>query len=66
VQCYPSATEALRSIQEGSVHTRELMLQLTEAQREQAWQEVETELRRLEEPNGCELPGESLIAVGVK
>jgi SAM-dependent methyltransferase len=66
VQRFPSATKALSSIQETSVHTRELMLHLTEAQREQAWQEVERALRRLEGPNGCELPGESLIIVGVK
>lgn len=66
VQRFPSATKALSRIQEGSVHTRELMLQLTEAQRNQAWQEVERALSRLEGPNGCELPGESLIAVGVK
>jgi SAM-dependent methyltransferase len=65
VRRFGSAGEALRSIQEG-LHTRELMARLTEAQREQAWQETESELRRFEGPDGCELPGESLIAVGTK
>jgi SAM-dependent methyltransferase len=65
VQRFASAAEALCSMQEG-LQTRELISRLTEAQREQAWQETETELRRFEGSNGCELPGESLIAVGTK
>jgi SAM-dependent methyltransferase len=65
VRRFASAAEALRSMHEG-LHTRELMSRLTEAQRDQAWQETERELRRFEGPNGCELPGESLIAVGTK
>ena len=63
---YASASEALRHMQELSVHTRELMSRLTEKQRAQAWQETERELHRFDGPNGCELPGESLIAVGTK
>jgi SAM-dependent methyltransferase len=63
---FASASEALRHMQERSVHTGELMSRLTETQREQAWQEIERELHRFEGPNGCELPGESLIAVGTK
>jgi SAM-dependent methyltransferase len=63
---FASAAEALRHMQELSVHTGELMLRLTETQRDQAWQEIERELHRFEGPNGCELPGESLIAVGTK
>ena len=66
VRRYASASEALRHMQERSVHTGELMSRLTETQREQAWQEIERELHRFEGPNGCELPGESLIAVGTK
>jgi ubiquinone/menaquinone biosynthesis C-methylase UbiE len=40
--------------------------ELPEGQREQAWAEVEQQLRRFEGPNGCELPGEMLIGVGTK
>ncbi len=57
---------ALRGMQEASLHTREWMSRLTEAQREQAWQDTERELYRFDGPNGCELPDESLIAVGTK
>ena len=65
VRRFASVAEALRSMQAG-LHTGELMSRLTEAQREQAWQEIEREVRRFEGPNGCELPGESLVAVGTK
>jgi len=40
-------------------HTRD-------AEREQAWAEIEQQLRRFEGPNGCEVPGELLIGVGTK
>lgn len=65
VRRFASGADALRSMQE-ALHNGELMARLTETQREQAWQETEFELRRFEGPNGCELPGESLIAVGTK
>jgi SAM-dependent methyltransferase len=65
VRRFASAAAALRGIQEG-LHTRELMARLTETQREQAWQETESELRRFEGPDGVELSGESLIAVGTR
>jgi SAM-dependent methyltransferase len=65
VRRFASAAEALRSMQE-VLPTRDVMSQFTETQREQTWQETEPELRRFEGPNGCELPGESLIAVGTK
>jgi len=39
---------------------------LRNAEREQAWTEIEQQLRRFEGPNGCEVPGEVLIGVGTK
>jgi hypothetical protein len=39
---------------------------LGEAQREQAWVEIEHQFSQLEEPNGFEIPGEFLIAAGTK
>ncbi len=39
---------------------------LGEAEREQAWAEIERQLSRLEGPNGVEVPGEFLIGVGTK
>ncbi len=39
---------------------------LGDAEREQAWAEVEQQMRRFEGPNGCEVPGELLMGVGTK
>ncbi len=39
---------------------------LGDVEREQAWAEVEQQMRRFDGPNGCELPGELLIGVGTK
>jgi hypothetical protein len=40
--------------------------ELPSSEREEAWEEVEQRLRRVEGPNGCELPGELLIGIGTK
>ena len=37
-----------------------------EAQREQAWAEIERQFNQFEGPNGVEIPGEFLIGVGTK
>jgi len=63
---YASVGEALRRMQEASLHIRGWMSRLTEAQREQAWQDTARELHRFEGPNGCELADEWLIAIGTK
>jgi hypothetical protein len=39
---------------------------LGEAEREQAWTEIERELGQLEGPNGVEVRGEFLIGAGTK
>jgi ubiquinone/menaquinone biosynthesis C-methylase UbiE len=45
---------------------RQLMAKLSEAEREQAWDETKRELRQFEGANGCEITGEMLIGVGTK
>jgi len=40
--------------------------ELRDDEREQAWEEVEEQLRRFEGANGCELPCELLIGIGTK
>ena len=45
---------------------RQLMAKLSEAEREQAWDEIKRELRQFEGANGCEMTGEMLIGVGTK
>ncbi len=44
----------------------EPIAKLPDAEREQAWAEVEQQLLRFEGPNGCELPCELLIGVATK
>ena len=42
------------------------MGQLSEAERERAWSEIEQQLRQFEGPNGFEAPGEVLIGIGTR
>jgi len=61
---FSSSTEAIKNLQD-DFHGRTIA-ELPGAEREQAWEEVQQQLRRFEGPNGCELPGELLIGVGSK
>jgi hypothetical protein len=45
---------------------QQLIAKLSDAEREQAWEEISREWHRFEGPNGFEVPGEVLIAVGTK
>ena len=62
----PSAAAAVENMRKGAGDTRELMSRLNEADRERAWVEIAEQLKRFEGPNGFEVPGEVLIAVGSK
>ena len=42
------------------------MSRLNEADQQRAWAEIEEKLKRFEGPNGFEVPGEVLVAVGTK
>ncbi len=59
---FSSSTEAIKNLQD-DFHGRTIA-ELPSAEREQAWEEVQQQLRRFEGPNGCELPGELLIESG--
>ncbi len=61
---FPPNTEIIRRL-EGSESGRNID-KLPDAEREQAWAEVEQQMRRFEGRNGCEVPGELLIGVGTK
>jgi SAM-dependent methyltransferase len=61
---FSSSTEAIKNLQD-DFHGRTIA-ELPSAEREQAWEEVQQQLRRFEGPDGCELPGELLIGVGPK
>ena len=61
---FPSRAEVLRRLKDGVLG--EPITKLPDAERKEAWAEVEQQLRRFEGPNGLELPGEMLIGVGTK
>jgi ubiquinone/menaquinone biosynthesis C-methylase UbiE len=61
---FSASKEAVEKLQD-DFHGRNIA-ELPSAEREQAWEEVEQQLRRFEGPNGCELPGELLIGAGTK
>jgi len=62
---FSSIAEMIRRLKE-TAFLRGPIEKLGEAQREQAWVEIERELSRLEAPSGIEVPGEYLIGVGTK
>ncbi len=61
---FSSSAEVIRTLK-GDWYGRAIA-DLPAADREEAWAEVEQQLRRFEGPNGCEVPGELLIGVGTK
>ncbi len=62
---FPSLAEAIRYAK-GPLPLRELMARLSEAEREQAWAEIEEALRQFAGPTGYDSPCELLIGVGTK
>jgi ubiquinone/menaquinone biosynthesis C-methylase UbiE len=62
---YQSTAEMMRRLKEGAV-LRAPIDKLDEPAREQAWTEIERQFRPLEGPDGVDVPGEFLIAVGTK
>ncbi len=63
-QRFSSIAEVIRGLKDGI--SGQSIARLRDADREQAWAEIEQQLRRFEGPNGCEVPGEVLIGVGTK
>jgi len=61
---FPPGAEVIRRLKDSNLG--EPIAKLPDAEREQAWEEVEQQLRRFEGPNGWEFPGEVLIGVGSK
>jgi SAM-dependent methyltransferase len=63
---FPSTVGAVRYVRESSPLLREPLANLTDAEREDVWAEVERELRQFERGAGFEAPGEVLIGVGAR
>jgi len=62
---FSSTAGIFQSLKE-SAFLRQPIEKLGETEREQAWLEIERQLRQLEGPRGVEVPGEFLIGVGTK
>jgi ubiquinone/menaquinone biosynthesis C-methylase UbiE len=62
---YSSTAEMIRRLQE-TAFLRGPIEKLAEAEREQAWAEIDRQFCRLEGPNRVEVPGEFLVGVGTK
>jgi hypothetical protein len=61
---FASTTEAIQAMKNPVL--QQLIAKLSDAEREQAWEEISRKWHRFEGPNGFEVPGEVLIAVGTK
>ena len=62
----PSAAAAVENMRKGAGDLKEIITQLNEGDRERAWNEIAEQFKQFEGPNGLEIPGEVLIAVGTK
>ncbi|MFN2568906.1 MAG: class I SAM-dependent methyltransferase [Candidatus Dormibacteria bacterium] len=62
----PSAAECLRFERESFGALHQMLAGLSEAEREEAWQEIGSELRRFEGPDGFIGPCELLVAGGTR
>jgi ubiquinone/menaquinone biosynthesis C-methylase UbiE len=62
---FSSAPEVIQSLRD-TRFIREATATIADAERDQAWAEIEQELAKFHGPYGLELPGEMLIGVGTK
>jgi SAM-dependent methyltransferase len=63
---FPSTADVIRGIKDSFPGLERVMAQLSDADRERAWNEIEQKLSQFEGPNGFEAVGEVLIGVGTK
>jgi len=61
-----STAEYVRFARESFGALHQMLAGLNEVEREEAWQEIEQELRKFEGPNGFEGPCELIVAAGTK
>lgn len=63
---FRSTAEAVHAMKDFFPSIQDLMAKLSDADRELAWTGIERQLGRFESPDGVEVPGEGLVAVGTK
>lgn len=61
---FASTAEAIQAMKNPGL--QQLIAKLSDAEREQAWEEIGRQLRQFEGPKGFQAPGEVLIGVGTK
>ena len=64
--CFASTAEAIRAVKDSFPGLQRIMAQLSDAQRELTWTEIEQQLSQFGGANGFEAPGEVLIGIGTK
>tara|TARA_R110001599_G_C12244342_1_gene659022 strand:+ start:935 stop:1798 length:864 start_codon:yes stop_codon:yes gene_type:complete len=62
----PSAAECVRFERESFGALHQMMVSLSDAERAETWEEIESELKKFEGPGGFAGPCEMLVAMGVK
>ena len=63
---FHSTAEAVGAMKDFFPSIQDLMAKLSDADRELAWTGIERQLGQFESPDGVEVPGEGLVAVGTK
>jgi ubiquinone/menaquinone biosynthesis C-methylase UbiE len=63
---FSSLKEAMKSMRESFAFLQDLLAKLNDADKDQAWKEIEQEMSQFERDSGFEAPGEVLIGVGTK
>jgi ubiquinone/menaquinone biosynthesis C-methylase UbiE len=63
---FPSTAEAIEAMKDSFPRLQVLLKKLADADRDQAWSEIEQQLSQFERQNGFEAPGEWLVGVGTK
>jgi ubiquinone/menaquinone biosynthesis C-methylase UbiE len=61
---FPSTAEAVQTMKNPLL--QQLMTRLSDAEREQAWEEIREQFLQFEGPKGLEMPGEVLVGIGTK
>jgi SAM-dependent methyltransferase len=63
---FSSAADAVGGMRKTGREVKELISRSNEADQERAWTEIAEQFKQFEGPNGLEIPGEVLVAVGTK
>ena len=63
---FSSLAHAIQSLNDSHAILQDLLVKLTDAERQRAWSEIQQALSQFEGPTGFDAPGEVIIGVGIK